>query len=129
MLVAIVSLAALALLVAPTRFPGPIRQLAQHSLNTPDPVPTAPVDVGAVRRAARLLPDRTTYAVVAPPGDPQLVGDLTSIARLFFLPALGVADPSRAEWLLRYRAALPSGVEVAHSYPVGSGVVLEQLRR
>lgn len=128
MVVVAVALVALALLAVPQRFPGPIRQLARHSLNTPDPVPTAQFDVGAVRRAASLVPDRATYAVVTPPNDPQLAGDFGSIARLFFLPALSVADPSRAEWLLRYRTAPPAGLDVVRSYQLGSGVVLEQLR-
>jgi hypothetical protein len=123
-----VALVALALLAAPQRFPGPIRQLARHSLNTPDPVPTARLDVGALRRAARLVPARATYAVVAPPNDPQLSADLQGIARLLFLPALSVADPSRAEWLLRYRAAAPARVNVVRAYQLGDGVVLERLR-
>lgn len=124
-----VSLVALALLAAPGRFPGPIRQLAQHSLNTPDPVPTAQLDVAALRRAGSILPARATYAIVAPPNDPQLAGDLLSIARVLFLPALGVADPARAEWLLRYRASPSAPVDVVRSYPLGNGVVLERLRR
>jgi hypothetical protein len=123
-----VALVALALLAAPQRFPGPVRQLARHSLNTPNPVPTAQLDVGALRRAASLVPPGATYAVVAPPGDPQLAGDLVSVARLFFLPALSVADPSRAEWLLRYNAATPAGVKAMRTYRLGNGVVLERLR-
>lgn len=126
--VAAVSLVALALLAAPERFPGPIRQLAQHSLNTPDPVPTAQLDVGALRRAASLLPARATYAVVAPPNDPQLAHDLQAVAQLLFLPALSVAEPSRAEWLLRYQAAPPAAVEAVRTYQLGNGVVLERLR-
>jgi hypothetical protein len=123
-----VALVALALLAAPQRFPGPIRQLARHSLNTPDPVPTAQLDVGALRRAARLVPPGATYAVVAPPGDRQLAADLGSIARLFLLPALSVADPSRAEWLLRYKASTPAGVKGLRAYRLGNEVVLERLR-
>ena len=124
-----VSAAALALLAAPGRFPGPVRQLARHSLNTPDPVPTARLDVAAVRRAAGILPSRATYAVVAPPNDPQLTADLLSVARVFFLPALAVADPSRAQWLLRYQTAPSAPVDVVRRYQLGNGVVLERLRR
>jgi len=123
-----VSLAALALLAAPGRFPRPIRQIAQHSLNTRDPVPTAQLDVGALRRAARILPARATYAVVAPPNDPQLAHDLQGVAHLLFLPALPVAEPSRAEWLLRYQAAHPAAVKVVRTYRLGNGVVLERLQ-
>ena len=123
-----VSLAGLALLAAPERFPRPIRQLAQHSLNTPDPVPTAQLDVGAVRRAASILPTGATYAVVAPPNDPQLVHDLQGVAQLLFLPSLSVADPSRAEWLLRSGAAPPAAVDVVRTYELGNGIVLERLR-
>ena len=123
-----VSLAGLALLAAPARFPRPIRQLAQHSLNTPDPVPTAQLDVGAVRRAARILPARGTYAVVAPPNDPQLAHDLQGIAQLLFLPSLSVSDPSRAEWLLRSGVAPPAAVDVVRTYQLGNGIVLERLR-
>lgn len=126
---AAVSVVALALLAAPGRFPGPIRQLARHSLNTPDPVPTAPLDVGALRRAAGILPSRATYAIVAPPNDPQLSADLLSVARVLFLPALGVADPSHAQWLLRYRSSPSVPVDVVRRYPLGNGVVLERLRR
>ncbi|MGZ4280640.1 MAG: hypothetical protein ACXVQ4_00965 [Gaiellaceae bacterium] len=126
---AAVSVAALALLAAPGRFPGPVRQLARHSLNTPDPVPTARIDVAAVRRAAGILPSRATYAVVAPPNDPQLAGDLLSVARVLFLPALGVADPSRAQWLLRYHATPSAPIDVVRRYRLGNGVVLERLRR
>jgi hypothetical protein len=120
---------ALALLAAPGRFPGPVRQLARHSLNTPDPVPTAQLDVGALRRAASILPARATYAVVSPPGNLQRSADLVSVARLLFLPALGVADPARAEWLLRYQAPSPAPADVVRTYPLGNGVVLERLRR
>ncbi len=122
-------LVALALLAAPGRFPGPIRQLARHSLNTPDPVPTAQLDVGALRRAASILPAHATYAIVAPPGDLQRSGDLAGVARLLFLPALGVTDPARAEWLLRYQASSPAPGGVVRSYPLGNGIVLERLRR
>ena len=128
-MVVAVSVVALALLAAPGRFPGPIRQLARHSLNTPDPVPTARIDVGALHRAARILPPRATYAVVSPPNDLQLRADLQSIARLLLLPALAVADPSRAEWLLRYHAPSPAPADVVRTYRLGNGVVLERLRR
>jgi hypothetical protein len=124
-----VSVVSLALLAAPGRFPRPIRPLAQHSLNTPDPVPTARFDVGALRRAASLVPAHATYAVVVPSNDPQLAGELRSAARVLFLPALAVSDPSRADWLLRYRAAPPAAVEVTRAYQLGNGVVLERLRR
>ena len=124
-----VAAVALALLAVPGRFPGPIRQLAQHSLNTPDPVPTAQIDVGALRRAARLVPAGATYGVVVPSTDPQLAADVRSIARVLFLPALGVADPSDADWLLRYQAASPVPVQVTRRYELGNGVVLERLRR
>ena len=127
--VAIVAVAALALLEAPGRFPGPVRQLARHSLNTPDPVSTAYEDVGALRKAARLVPAGATYAVVTPPGsDVQLVHDFEGSAHLLLLPALAVADPTRADWLLRFRAARPPAVHVVRTYPLGNGVVLERLR-
>lgn len=123
-----VAAVALALLAAPGRFPGPIRRLAQHSLNTPDPVPTARIDVAALRRAAGLVPAGATYAIVVPSTDPQLGADLRGIARVLFLPALAVADPSHADWLLRYHASSPAPVQVARTYRLGNGVVLERLR-
>ena len=98
-------------------------------MNTPDPVPTAQLDVGAVRRAASILPARATYAVVVPPNDPQLADDLQGVAQLLFLPSLSVSDPSRAEWLLRYRCSSSGGSRRRRArIELGNGIVLERLR-
>jgi hypothetical protein len=126
--VVIVALAASALLKAPGRFPGPVRQLAEHALNTPDPIPTAQLDVGAVRKAATIVPTGATYAVLTPPSDRQLGHDLQGIAALLMLPAVPVADPTRADWLLRDGEQRPAALHAVRSYSLGNGLVLDRLR-
>jgi hypothetical protein len=127
--VVVVALAAAALLKAPGRFPGPVRQLAEHSLNTPDPIPTAHLDVAAVRKAATIVPAGATYVVLTPASDRQLGHDLQGIAALLMLPAVPVADPARADWLLRDGERRPKALHVVHSYSLGDGIVLDRLRR
>jgi hypothetical protein len=128
-LVAGVAVVAAVLLAAPGRFPRPVRQLAEHSLNTPDPIPTAQLEMSPLRDAARIIPAGATYAVVTPPSDRQLGHDLQGVARLLLLPAIPVADLSRAQWLLRDGAPRPAGLTVARSYSLGGGIFLERLRR
>lgn len=89
--------------VAP-RVNEPLARLANYDADTRDPIYDAAVDGTAIRRAASLLPERTTYFIHAPADDPLLIGNLKAAGQLFFAPALPVLDPAAAGWVLSYRA-------------------------
>jgi hypothetical protein len=109
--------------------PGPIARLANYDADGPDPIYDASVDGEAIRRAAKLLPDRTTYYVHTSPADPLLIGNLKAAGQLFFAPALPVLDPARARWILSYRAEspLPPGLHAERRHRLGEGIYLVQV--
>jgi hypothetical protein len=88
---------------------SPLGRVAAIDGDGPDPRYDAPVDGAALRRAAELVPDGATYAIVAPSGSPLLVGNLKAAAQLFLAPALPVQDRRRANWLLVYGRPSPGG--------------------
>jgi hypothetical protein len=126
-------------LVAVTAFlavvPGlntPIARLAAYESDGPEPLYDAPeIDPAAIRRAGRLVPDGATYAVYAPTAHPLLAGNLKAAAQLFFLPALPVYDPVRADWVLSYGGLhlLPAGVRPARVHRLGPELALVESRR
>jgi len=118
-----------ALYASPGRFPAPIRYLAGYTLDTPDPITTAPVDTQALRRAAAILPPGSVYTVEAPAQPLQLGADVRSVAHLFFLPSLEAADPSQAAWILRYGTPLrlPPGTRMVRTFRLEENVALVEL--
>jgi hypothetical protein len=108
---------------------GPIARLANYDADGPDPIYDASVDGEAIRRAARLLPEETTYYVHTSPADPLLIGNLKAAGQLFFAPALPVLDPARARWIFSYRAetALPPGLRAERRHRLGEGIYLVRL--
>lgn len=109
--------------------PGPQRSWVKRVVNAqadgPDPHYDVAIDAAAVRRAAKLLPDRTTYVVAVPAGQPVLRGNLRAAAQLFFAPALPVQSPADAHWALVAGAGGPRG---AATYRLGGGLRLVRLQ-
>jgi hypothetical protein len=92
-----------------------------------EPVPLR-LDNDALRRAASLLPDDATYAVVAG-GDDRAFSEIAKGAGLFFSPALRVTAIGRASWVLTYRSPVPPKIPVDRRYSVGGGFSLVRLQR
>jgi hypothetical protein len=118
--------AATALLAAAPGLNRPFARLANYDADGPDPVYDAAVDGAAVRRAASLLPERTTYFVHTSPSDPLLIGNLKAAGQLFFAPALPVRDPAEARWVFSYHAPtpLPPGLRAERRYTLGERIYL-----
>jgi hypothetical protein len=114
---------------APGWVGAPLRRLAAYHADGPDPLWDVAVDGRALRRAGRLLPDRTTYALYAPAASPLLAGNLKAGAQLFFAPAFPVQSLTDARWLLSYHAGrvVPPGVAPGRVVRVGRGIYLVQL--
>jgi hypothetical protein len=125
-LLAALAAATAAVAAAPGPLGRPIRGLAAFHADGSDPLWDVPVDAAALRRAGRILPDRTTYAVYAPQAGPVLAGNLKAAGQLFFSPALPVQSVSRARWVLSYRAGrvVPPGVRASRVVRLGSSVYL-----
>jgi hypothetical protein len=104
----------------------PFARLANYDADTRDPIYDADVDGDAIRRAASLLPERTTYYVHTSPSDPLLIGNLKAAGQLFFAPALPVLDVADARWVLSYRAErlLPGELRAERRYRLGDGIYL-----
>jgi hypothetical protein len=104
----------------------PIARLANYDADGRDPIYDANVDGAAIRRAAELLPERTTYYIHTPPSDPLLIGNLKAAGQLFFAPALPVRDPAAARWVLSYEAQtlLPSGLRAQRRHRLGERIYL-----
>jgi hypothetical protein len=130
-LVALLTLLAVAVALAPGRLSSPIRKLANYRPDTRDPIYNYPLDPQAIRRAAAILPNSksTTYYIHTAPV-PQLGHDLIGAGLLFFLPAVPVPSPREAQWVLSYDAPtrLPQGVHAAHTYQVGHRIYVIRLR-
>lgn len=110
----------------------PIARLAAYEGDGPEPLYDAPeIDPAAIRRAAELVPDGATFAVYAPTAYPLLAGNLKAAAQLFFLPALPVHDPVRADWILSHGGLqlLPASVRPARVYRLGPELALVESRR
>jgi hypothetical protein len=106
----------------------PIARLANYEADGPDPLYDANVDGRAIRRAAELLPERTTYVVYAPNADPLLTGNLKAAGQLFFAPALPVRDVADARWVLSYGAErLPPGVDARRRHALSDGIELVEV--
>jgi hypothetical protein len=109
---------------------GPLRRLAKVDGDGPDPRYEIAIDPGAIRRAARILPDDARYFVAVGGRDPLEHGNLKAAAQLFFAPALPVQDPAAAGWLLTYREepVVPAG-RVRRVIPLTAGMALVELGR
>jgi hypothetical protein len=109
---------------------GPLRRLAKVDGDGPEPRYEIAIDPGAIRRAARTLPDDARYFVAVGGHDPLEHGNLKAAAQLFFAPALPVQDPAAAGWLLTYReeAVVPAG-RVRRVIPLTAGMALVELGR
>ena len=118
--------------VAP-RVSEPLARLANYEADTRDPIYDAAVDAAAIRRAAMLLPERTTYFIHTAGNDPLLIGNLKAAGQLFFAPALPVLDPTAADWILSYRAEtlLPGPVNglARRQHRLGDHIYLVELGR
>jgi hypothetical protein len=130
-LVAVLTLLTVGVALAPGRLSSPIRKLANYRADTRDPIYNYPLDPRAIRRAAAILPDsrHATYYIHTRP-EPQLGHDLIGAGLLFFLPAVPVPSPRKAQWVLSYEAPtlLPKGVRAARTYSVGHRIYLVRLR-
>jgi hypothetical protein len=107
----------------------PIARLANYDADGRDPIYDANVDGDAIRRAAELLPDGTTYYIHTPPDDPLLIGNLKAAGQLFFAPALPVRDAGAARWVLSYGAErlLPPGLRAARRQRLGERIYLVEI--
>jgi hypothetical protein len=106
----------------------PIARLANYDADGPDPLYDANVDGRAIRRAAELLPERTTYFIYAPQADPLLTGNLKAAGQLFFAPALPVRDLREARWVLSYGVeTLPSGLQARRRHRLAEGIELVEV--
>jgi hypothetical protein len=123
----VLALAALtAVLAVVPRVNEPFARLANYDADGPDPIYDANVDGDAIRRAATLLPERTTYFVHTSGSDPLLIGNLKAAGQLFFAPALPVLDPAAARWVLSYQAEslLPRDLRAVRRHRLGEGIYL-----
>jgi hypothetical protein len=103
--------AALCLLALVPGLRTPVSRLAAYDGDGPEPQYDAQVDAAALRRAGRVLPDRTRYFLHMPGASPLLAGNVKAGAQLFLAPALPVRDPRAARWIVRYGGSgLPDGV-------------------
>jgi hypothetical protein len=131
-LVALLTLATVAVALAPGRLSAPIRRLANYRADTRDPIYNAPLDAQAIRRSGALLPNSrgVTYYIHTRP-EPQLGHDLIGAGLLFFLPAVPVPSPREAQWILSYEAPtrLPKGVRAERTYDLGGRIYLIRVRR
>jgi hypothetical protein len=131
-LVALLTLATVAVALAPGRLSAPIRRLANYRADTRDPIYNAPIDARAIRRAGALLPNSrgVTYYIHTRPA-PQLGHDLIGAGLLFFLPAVPVPSPREAQWILSYEAPtrLPKGVRAERAYTLGKRIYLIRVRQ
>jgi hypothetical protein len=131
-LVALLTLATVAVALAPGRLSAPIRRLANYRADTRDPIYNAPLDAQAIRRAGALLPNSrgVTYYIHTRP-EPQLGHDLIGAGLLFFLPAVPVPSPREAQWILSYEAPtrLPKGVRAERAYTLGKRIYLIRVRQ
>jgi hypothetical protein len=119
---------ATALVAATPATNGLMSRLAAYDADSADPITTVPVDIAAIRRAAGLVPDEASYALVVN-GDGQLQHDVDGVVRLHFMPSLPVTDRAEADWLLVYGGgAPPAGSSVAERVRVGELVDLYRLR-
>jgi hypothetical protein len=110
------------------RFPeyaSVLRRLPRYEGQSGDPDRahfSARVDVDAVRRAAKLVPDDGLYYVQSPE---PLAESLERVARLYFLPAVAVRDPTDANWILSFRSrSLPRGVAKLESITLSQDLSL-----
>jgi hypothetical protein len=133
------ALVVLSLLLAAALLPGPgapLRRLANAGAgrsdpNRPDPLTTASVDMGALRRAAAIAGSGTIY-LRAPPGNPQLAAhDLPGLVTLLFLPAVPTTKLHRADWILSYgvRPLVPGDVVPRRVWHVTPSIALIEVRR
>lgn len=130
-IVAALAMLTLALALVPGRLSSPIRRLASYDADTSDPIYNWPLDPHAIRRAGEILPNSkgTTYYIYTRP-EPQLGHDLIGAGLLFFLPAVSVADPHEAGWVLSYQAKtlLPKGLRAERTYTLGEHIYLVRVR-
>jgi hypothetical protein len=110
------------------RFPeyaSVLRRLPRYEGQSGDPDRahfSSRVDVDAVRRAAKLVPDDALYYVQSPE---PLAESLERVARLYFLPAVAVRDPADANWILSFRLrSLPRGVAKLESITLSQDLSL-----
>jgi hypothetical protein len=113
------------------RFPeyaSVFRRLPRYEGQSGDPdlgLLSARIDAGAVRRAAKLVPDDALYYVQSP--EPFTDG-LERVARLYFLPAVAVRHPSDADWILSFRSrSLPRGVAKLESIRLSRDLSLSRV--
>jgi hypothetical protein len=112
------------------RLDGPVSRLANYRADSADPIwdnrSATPTDGRALRLAGKLMPSHTTYWLDVDPSVPGLSHDVEGAALLFFAPALPVARPADAEWVLNYgaRPLLPAGLRAARVYRLGAGIAL-----
>ena len=98
-------------------FPGyapVVEHLPGRRLDTGDPIyfhfgsnHAASVNTGAIRRAGELVPDDAIFYVRAPSSDPRS-DDVILAARLFLLPAIQSRSPEAADWIISFRAPVPT---------------------
>jgi len=106
---------------------GPLSRLANYRADSADPIWDQPGTNGAaLRTAAKLLPDDTTYFVW-----PRDVHDLDGAGFLLFTPAVPVSDPGEARWVLSYRQLplVPPGVRPVRVRRLAPGIALVEVRR
>jgi hypothetical protein len=120
----------------PTRVGHPLRRLAnvgadRATPNSPDPLPAAPVDSAALRRAAKIITGGDVYLNTSNPDRQLAAHDLPGAARLFLLPALLISDPAKADWILSYDASkpVPAGIVPHRVWRVAPHVAVVEVRR
>jgi hypothetical protein len=129
-ILAVLTVATAAIAAAPHPLSSPIAKLANYRADTGDPIYDTTVDAAALRRAAAVLPDRTTYLIWDDPSNAQLDENLHGATALLFTPALPVSAPDRASWVLSYDAPtlLPKGLEPVRVTRLGPGIALVMVR-
>jgi hypothetical protein len=126
LILAVLTLATAGIAAAPHPLSSPIAKLANYHADSGDPIYDTTIDASALRRAATLLPDRTTYLIWDDPSNAQLDENLHGATGLLFTPALPVADSARASWVLSYDAPtlLPKGLRPARVITLDPGIAL-----
>ena len=105
-----------------------LRRLPPYEGQSSDPDSahlSARIDLGAVRRAAKLVPDDALYYVQSPE---RFEEDIERVARLYFLPAVAVRHPPDAGWILSFRSrSLPRGVRRLESIALSQDLILARV--
>ena len=114
----------------PSLYGPAIDRLPGRPAGPKEPAFSVPIDVSALRRAARVLPRGAPYYIHAPARG-LLPYNLQAAATLYLPDALRVARPEAARWILLYRRYLraPAGLRGVRVHRLGDDIYLVRVRR